>query len=355
MRENKYAMLHGLLQDDEGKEGVVYAMHFPAEQGKVSDITQGFVVGDGKTQGSLPVGSISEVSALEVLSAGAPRLEEGEGGITFLEPFYRRERLIILGGGHVAVPLSMMAKITGFYVIVCDDREDFANEERFPYADEVRCAPFDRCIAELKPCGRDYVVIVTRGHSHDAECIEAIARYEEPLYTGLIGSRRRVAIVFEGLISQGYDADRLHRICTPIGLDIGAKTIEEIDVAIMAQIIQRRRKDSAGQAYIDRSDHNMADIREMAKIHKPCAIATIMKDEGSTPRAAGARMAVFVDGSSIGSIGGGCVEGGIVHTAKTLIGTGEYRIIRANLDGTAAADEGMVCGGSLVVLVEDWG
>lgn len=337
MDGNKYAMLQELLQGEGGKEGIVYRMHFPAEAGKVADIVQGFC----------------ESFAQDVLSEGMPRLEEDDEGITFLEPFYRRERLIILGGGHIAVPLSMMAKMTGFYVVVCDDRETFANEERFPHADEVHCGPFEHCIARLKPCSKDYVVIVTRGHSHDAECIEAIGEYEEPMYTGLIGSRRRVAMVFEGLVRQGYDADRLRRICTPIGLDIGAKTIEEIDVAIMAEMIQRRRKDSAGWSYIDRSDHNMTDISEIAKIRKPCAIATIMKDEGSTPRSAGARMAIFVDGSSIGSIGGGCVEGGIIHTAKALIGTGQYRIIRVTLDGTAAADEGMVCGGSLVVLIED--
>lgn len=346
MSENKYARLQELLQGANGKDGVVYAMHFPAEKGKVCDIGQGFV----------PCGDV-EVSAenvKEVLSEGLPQLEENAEGITFLEPFYRRERLIILGGGHIAVPLSMIAKMTGFYVVVCDDRETFANGERFPHADEVHCASFERCIAELKPGSSDYVVIVTRGHSHDAECIEAIGKYEEPMYTGLIGSRRRVAMVFRNLIEQGYDEDRLHRICTPIGLDIGAKTIEEIDIAIMAEIIKRRRKDSTGQSYIDRGDHNMTDITEIGKIHLPCAVATIMKDEGSTPRAAGARMAIFVDGTTIGSIGGGCVEGEIIHTAKKLVDTGQYEIVRVSLDATAAMEEGMVCGGRLVVLIEDW-
>lgn len=339
MNMNKYARLQELLQGEDGKAGVVYAMHFPADKGNVCDIEQGF---------------LSYEKSSQVLSEGVPLMEETDEGITFLEPFYRRERLIILGGGHIAVPLSQMAKMTGFYVIVCDDRSTFANEGRFPYADEVHCDSFERCIAKLKPCSSDYVVIVTRGHSHDAECIEAIGECEEPVYTGLIGSRRRVAMVFKNLIDQGYDVDRLHRICTPIGLDIGAKTIEEIDIAIMAEIIKRRRKDSAGEAYIDRSDHNMTDITEMAKIQLPCAVATIMKDEGSTPRSAGARMAIFVDGSSIGSIGGGCVEGAIIHTAKSLVGTGGYEIIRVSLDDTVAMEEGMVCGGKIVVLVEDW-
>ena len=288
----------------------------------------------------------------QMVFSGVPVFRKEES--MFYEPFFRRERMIILGAGHVAVPLTMMAKLTGFHVIVIDDRADFADESRFPYADEVICDSFGKAIQTVRPRAQDYVVIITRGHANDEACIEALADYEEPVYTGLIGSRKRVATVFDRLRACGYDAGRLERIHTPIGLDIGAKTIEEIDIAIMAEIIKVRRKDSVGRALVDRGDHDLMAMKKISEITMPCAIATILEDKGSTPRAAGAVMAVFVDGTIIGSIGGGCVEGAVIHRAKELIGTGRYEIMDVSLDGNSAMSEGMVCGGKVTVLLEDY-
>ena len=171
----------------------------------------------------------------------------------------------------------------------------------------------------------------------------------------MIGSRKRVASVFESFEKKGDVAERLSRIHTPIGINIGAKTIEEIDIAIIAEIIKVRRIDSVSNSYVDRGDHDLKSISEISKIKYPCAIATILKDEGSTPRGAGAVMAVFVDGTIIGSIGGGCVEGAVMLKAKQLINTGEYEILNVSLDGNTAMAEGMVCGGRLTVLIEDFG
>ncbi len=288
----------------------------------------------------------------DVIASGLPLYDKNNN--VFYEPFYKMQRVIILGAGHIAVPLSMMAKMIGFYVVVVDDRAEFADKSRFPQADEVICRDFAMAIDSLHISNQDFVVIVTRGHAHDSECIEALMNYDEPLYTGLIGSKRRVAMVFEALRAEGYDSHRLDRIHTPIGLDIGAKTIEEIDISIMAEIVKVRRKDSVGNALVDRADHDMKTIAELGRIQHPCAIVTILSDEGSTPRSAGAVMAVFVDGTIIGSIGGGCVEGAVVHLAKSIIGTKSYEIKSFSLDGNAAMDEGMVCGGSLTVLIEDY-
>lgn len=288
----------------------------------------------------------------QIVLDGLPVFKKEEN--IFYEPFFRRERMIILGAGHVSVPLTMMAKLTGFYVIVIDDRADFADKSRFLYADEVICDSFERAIRTVKPGAQDYVVIITRGHANDEACIEALADFEEPVYTGLIGSRKRVATVFDRLKACGYDAGRLERIHTPIGLDIGAKTIEEIDIAIMAEIIKVRRKDSVGMALVDRGDHDLMAVKKISENKLPCAIATILEDKGSTPRAAGAVMAVFVDGTIIGSIGGGCIEGAVIHKAKELIGTGRYEMIDVSLDGSSAMSEGMVCGGRVTVLLEDF-
>ena len=338
--ENKYKKIEELLNESE-EPGLIYSLKFPGLEGKVADIERAFITDQ----------ALHENDNKKILLEGMPVYDET--GLTFSEPFFKRERMIILGAGHVAVPLSMMAKMTGFYVVVIDDREDFANKERFPYADEVICDRFERAIKKVEPTACDYIVIITRGHMHDTECVETLLKYEEPVYTGLIGSRRRVAQVFEGLVERGFSKGRLDNICTPIGLAIGAKTIEEIDISIMAEVIKRRRMDSVGNSYADRGDHDQQSMADMASITKPCAIATILWDQGSTPRAAGASMAIFVDGTIVGSIGGGCIEGAVMHTAKELIGTGSYKIIRAKLDGSSAMAEGMTCGGEVVVLIED--
>jgi xanthine dehydrogenase accessory factor len=342
---NKYQQILDFLKA--GKNGIVYAIRFPGkEMGSVEDLSQGFDVAM----------ELPEEKRNAILLGGEPVLEKHGKQELFLEPFYQKERLIILGGGHVAVPLVKLAKMTGFYVVVADDREEFANVERFPEADEVLCGTFPECIDKVKPTASDYVVIITRGHSEDTTCIQTLCKYEEPFYTGLIGSRKRTSIVFKNLEKEGYDAERIHRICTPIGLDIGAKTIEEIDIAIMAEIIKRRRQgteDSQSTAYIDRADHDEYVIAELAKTNRPCVAATIMKVEGSAPRGAGARMIIYGDGTLFGSIGGGCVEHMVIHMAQSMVGSGRYQILRVNLDGKSAMAEGMVCGGRIQVLLED--
>lgn len=272
----------------------------------------------------------------------------------FYEPFFKQQRIIILGGGHVSVPLTMFAKMIGMHVVVIDDRAEFASKNRFPHADEVICDSFYNGIMRVRPCETDYVVIITRGHANDTECIKALMQCPEVIYTGLMGSRRRTSCVMQQLRDEGYDADRLNRIHTPIGLSIGAKTIEEIDISIIAEIIQVRRSKSPSNAYVDRCDHDYGVMAQVADISCPCSIATIIRDEGSTPRSAGAVMAIFEDGSIIGSIGGGSVEAFVINKGKSIINTGRYDIMTLSLDGESAMAEGMICGGRVTVLIEDF-
>ncbi|MBO6129937.1 MAG: XdhC family protein [Pseudobutyrivibrio sp.] len=341
--DNRFEKLLTYITDNQDySKGLLIKRDFGGNvRGRVSDIATNFIGIDDATQ-----------ELKDIALKGLP-LYDSNANI-FFEPFFKQERLIILGAGHLAVPLSMMAKLIGFYVVVIDDREDFADSQRFPYADEVLCNSFYHGINTVKPKTTDYVVIVTRGHAHDEECIETLMKFPEPVYTGLIGSKKRVAILFDKFPKEGEKRERLNRIYTPIGLNIGAKTIEEIDIAIMAELIKVRRMDSVSRALVDRCDHDMQTIVELSKIKYPCAIVTILKDEGSTPRAAGAVMAVFLDGTIIGSIGGGCVERSVILKAKQLISTGQYEIIDVSLDGESAMAEGMVCGGRLTVLIEDF-
>ena len=277
-----------------------------------------------------------------------------EDGFTVSEPFMPEERLIILGGGHVALQVSEFAARCGFRVTVCDDRPSFANKPRFPWAEEVICDTVENSIDRLKITPYDYVVIVTRGHKHDGDCLRKILPGKEPAYTGMIGSRRRVRELFRLLEEEGYSRERMDRICTPIGLNIGANTPAEIAISIMAELISYKRmpEHAAGRPCND-SDLQMDIIEYLAKDQSPKAIVTVIETKGSTPRGAGAKMAVGPVGEITGTIGGGCSEAAIMRDAIRIIGTGRYKVCSIDMTGDLAEDEGMVCGGTMKVLIED--
>jgi xanthine dehydrogenase accessory factor len=158
----------------------------------------------------------------------------------FLEVVEPQPSLIVVGAGHIAVPLARMGKMLSFEVVVLDDREKFANRERFPDSDQVFAADFGPTLAQLKITRATYIVIITRGHQYDEEALMEVA--DSPAaYIGMIGSRRRVQAVRQNLEAVGFDAAKLERVRAPIGLEIGAETPEEIAVSIMAEIISVRR------------------------------------------------------------------------------------------------------------------
>ena len=143
------------------------------------------------------------------------------------EPMLPKERLIILGGGHIALPVCEFSAKCGFEVYVVDDRPAFANDARFPWAAGVICDSFENGIAQLKITPYDFVVVITRGHRHDADCLRAILPGKQPAYLGMIGSKRRVRGLLDMLVEEGFSKENIERICTPIGLNIGAVTPEE--------------------------------------------------------------------------------------------------------------------------------
>ncbi len=148
--------------------------------------------------------------------------------------------LLIAGGGHIAVPLARLGSMLGFRVAVLDDRADFANRERFPEADEVLSADFGEALSTYPIDDRTYIAIMTRGHSHDMECLLQVI--DSPAaYIGMIGSLRRVKGVFELVKEQGYSDESLARIHAPIGLGIGARSPEEIALSVMAEVVKARR------------------------------------------------------------------------------------------------------------------
>ena len=178
--------------------------------------------------------------ALEALTAKKSRTVEVEAGVlAFLEVIFSGAKLLICGAGHIAVPLARFAREAGFSVTVLDDRSDFAQPSRFPGC-EVIAENFITALRKLPLC-RAYVVVITRGHEHDAECLTEILP-KATAYVGLIGSSRRGRFVLEALGKKGIPAGRLKEVFTPIGLPIGAESPEEIALSIAAELVCMRRK-----------------------------------------------------------------------------------------------------------------
>ncbi len=178
------------------------------------------------------------------LRAGKPKRytfkdKSGRPIEVFLETVVFEPMLYIFGGGHVSQKIVPLAAGVGFKVVVIDDREAFAEPGLFQGADEVRCVPFDGAFGHLDVKEDAFLVIVTRGHLHDKtvlqQCLEAKATY-----IGMIGSLRKIAIIYEKLVEEGAAEEDLKRVHAPIGLDIGAETPAEIAVSIVAELIKVR-------------------------------------------------------------------------------------------------------------------
>ena len=154
--------------------------------------------------------------------------------------------LLIVGGGHIGLSLATVGQSCGFSVAVLDDRATFANEERFPMADKIMAGDVGTHLDEFPVGSNTYVVLVSRGHKVDEEALRhTVAR--GAAYVGMIGSKRRVSTVLRHLAEEGFPLEALEAVYTPIGINIGAETPEEIAVSIMAEIIMVRRRGKGGQ------------------------------------------------------------------------------------------------------------
>ncbi len=184
----------------------------------------------------------------------APRtVETGTGRELYVEVHRYAARLFVVGAGHIAVPLVRIGAILGFPVVVLDDREDFATEDRFPDAARVHGFDFADPFREEAPGAGDFVVLATRAHRYDYDCLAALLALDPPpRYIGMVGSRRRVRAAFRALVDGGVEGDRLAAVHAPIGVDIGAETPEEIAVSIAAELVAVRRSVAAGGSLRDR-------------------------------------------------------------------------------------------------------
>ncbi len=158
----------------------------------------------------------------------------------FVEPIPRMPRVTIFGAGHVGAELAQLAARAGFYVIVVDDRAEFANPERVPSANEIVVEDFRQVLDRMAFDEDDYVIAATRGHSFDAYIIERTARSGAG-YVGMLGSKRKRAVIWRALEAAGVDPKALKRVRSPIGVEIGADTPAEIAVSVVAELVRLRR------------------------------------------------------------------------------------------------------------------
>jgi xanthine dehydrogenase accessory factor len=157
----------------------------------------------------------------------------------FVEPILPQPVLYLFGGGHVSMAVAAAAHAAGFGIGVVDDREAFANAQRFPMAREIYTT-YEEAFEKIRPTAATYLVIVTRGHKDDMSCLAWAVR-TEARYIGMIGSKRKVISVYKALEKEGHRAEEFERVYAPMGLDIGALTPEEIAISITAELVAVRR------------------------------------------------------------------------------------------------------------------
>ena len=276
MSDARTQIAEEVVRAAQGGLGVAVATVIRAAQGSSPAVGEKLLVrADGSRLGSL--GALEEALAADAHAAltrlprtlvestfyraDGTRLQRAEAGQdefeVMIEVTERPATLLIVGGGHVGQSIATIGAHVGFSVAVLDDREAFANQERFPMADRVICGDFAEELRRFLIDANTYIVLVSRGHKQDELSLREVVS-SEAAYVGMIGSRRRVGTVLTHLAREGLDRQALERVHTPIGLDIAAETPEEIAVSIIAEIVSVRRGGGGGKM----SEVRRAKIRE---------------------------------------------------------------------------------------------
>lgn len=274
-----------------------------------------------------------------------------DGQCVWAELLGNEKKFVICGGGHISMPLIQMIRMLDCPVTVLEDREEYAENARQAGATQVICSDFADSLAQIEGDADTFFIIVTRAHQYDKICLASIVG-KPHAYIGMIGSKRRVAIQKQLLIEEGYDAAVINSVYSPIGLDIGAETPEEIAIAIMAQIIQVRSASGRNSSYP--KELLRAVVGHDGSVAKePMVLSTIVLRNGSVPREVGTKMLVRRD-SFVGTIGGGYAENEILCKARSLMEQGPFapQLFHVDLSTKEAMEKGMLCGGKMDVLLE---
>jgi xanthine dehydrogenase accessory factor len=212
-----------------------------------------FIKASGEKTGSLFMGKELEERILgeadrvlrgrkiEILSISSEKIDHPWKKLEILlEPIISEPTVYIFGAGHISQQLAPFVKKVDFKTVVIDDREMFANRERFPQSDEVIVTEFEKAFEKLIIDQSSYIVIVTRGHLYDGLILEMAVK-TDARYIGMIGSKKKIQTLYQNLLRKGIPKEALDKVHAPIGLDIHSETPEEIAVSIIAQLIMERR------------------------------------------------------------------------------------------------------------------
>ena len=193
--------------------------------------------------------------SFELTEKGSLHMKCGGFVRAYIKVFAKREKLLIMGGGHLGAELYTLGKFLNKYVVIFDDREEFANRERFPEADEIILGKMKETVKNYSIDENSYIIIVTRGHENDKECLKAILdKKVSPKYIGMVGSRGKVLSTYKELLDKGYLKEELKKIYSPIGLDISSSEPKEIALGIMAEITAVKNQ---------KTGEHMRDIRKI--------------------------------------------------------------------------------------------
>lgn len=285
-------------------------------------------------------------------SAWADEINDNDNSIVmFKQQIGSRPRLIICGGGHVSAALVRMASLLAFDIWVIEDRPLFADNAKRQGADYVICGDYKKTLARLEPQADDYYVCMTRGHRFDTECLTEIFR-KPYAYVGMMGSKKRAVIVKKDLEEAGFSQETISGLHSPIGLAIGGQTPEEIALSVISEIV-KCKNERTGCTQVDKE---VLDALIEASDGK-YILCTIIKKNGSAPRGVGTQMLVSSDNRIIGTIGGGCAEAEVISHCRRLFRKQVFKcgLMDVSMNTDDAEKEGMVCGGSISVLLEQIG
>ena len=226
----KYRTLYGRLEylEKKGKAGVLVTKFNESSFYKTLIEENLAINGDALSEDETKTFS-------EYINETAPRIVNG----VLVEPLKVSAVLYIFGAGHVSQYIAKVAGMVDFSVKVIDDRAEFANKERFPDADKTIVADIQEAFEQLRFTGKEFVVIVTRGHQYDAEVLKETLK-RKTRYVGMIGSKRKSRMILEYMKEFGFDDETIAKVYTPIGISIHAETPQEIAISIVAELIKVR-------------------------------------------------------------------------------------------------------------------
>ena len=182
----------------------------------------------------------------------------------FVEPIVPQPKAYIFGAGHISKSLSKVATMAGFASIIVDNRDTYANTERFPEAEAVHCAEYEEIFPQLDIRDTSYIIIVTRGHRDDMRVLEW-AVTTQARYIAMIGSKRKVINVIKELQASGMRPAAFERIHAPMGFEIGAITPEEIAVSVVAEMIAVRRRPEGDWRQLSKSVFAAGHVQALSK------------------------------------------------------------------------------------------